>query len=71
MLCYLPLCYLLSVFRKVYPSDCSATPVEEYTEWARKRAELMDAEAGLPEHCVALLKISVQRGYEVCAFAAL
>ncbi|KAK5982716.1 hypothetical protein GCK32_005399 [Trichostrongylus colubriformis] len=40
------------------------TPIDDYVEWVRKRTDLMDAEAGLPEHCVALLNISVQRGYE-------
>ncbi|KAK5970900.1 hypothetical protein GCK32_013397, partial [Trichostrongylus colubriformis] len=42
----------------------SGTPIDDYVEWVRKRTDLMDAEAGLPEHCVALLNISVQRGYE-------
>ncbi|EPB77807.1 hypothetical protein ANCCEY_03075 [Ancylostoma ceylanicum] len=41
-----------------------STPLNEFANWARNRAELMDSEAGLPEHCVALLSISVQRGYE-------
>ncbi|KAL6729162.1 hypothetical protein Aduo_000241 [Ancylostoma duodenale] len=40
------------------------TSLKEFANWARNRAELMDSEAGLPEHCVALLSISVQRGYE-------
>uniref|UniRef100_W6NB32 Neuroblastoma-amplified sequence n=1 Tax=Haemonchus contortus TaxID=6289 RepID=W6NB32_HAECO len=40
------------------------TPTDDYIEWVRQRTEIMDAEAGLPEHCIALLNVSVQRGYE-------
>ncbi|WKX91092.1 hypothetical protein Q1695_009714 [Nippostrongylus brasiliensis] len=40
------------------------TSVESYADWVTKRTDLMDSEAGLPEHCVSLLEISVQRGYE-------
>ncbi|KIH59950.1 hypothetical protein ANCDUO_09809 [Ancylostoma duodenale] len=28
-----------------------STPLNEFANWARNRAELMDSEAGLPEHC--------------------
>ncbi|KAK6727592.1 hypothetical protein RB195_005341 [Necator americanus] len=40
------------------------TPINDFSNWVRNRVELMDFEAGLPEHCVALLTLSVQRGYE-------
>ncbi|VDL65376.1 unnamed protein product [Nippostrongylus brasiliensis] len=62
--------YVFQLVPKALSVECShqtlklETSVESYADWVTKRTDLMDSEAGLPEHCVSLLEISVQRGYE-------